>query len=332
MLNILKRLFGYDLKPEKELHGSNLPRTYDLSEIKQQATLIKKTRGYSEAIQYLKEKLDLEIDGKDDALSLLAKLIPYMVRNKCSIEEIDSFLTTQILRYNSKFSYSDTVSISYLILKYDRIKGVEFIERNLENLKKREVKDTSLISLHLLLSEDRIEKKDYDDAFIQIRNAYLYLNPYLDCFTYLSYYISIVENEIKLFTNQKRWEPAMHSSINCSFALLAKDIRSFSLNEFNRKKSYIKNGDWSAFDTIVIEKGLKELNIESNLEVYLSRLNDFAFNELPIKLDVPREVIDSPSLESNREYSRLLFELANSPIDITVFHSFSKDLAREFVD
>lgn len=333
------------------IHSMESPKDYDISEIKKHSTQIKNKEGFLAAINFVKDFISsIDIDLKE-LISLLKKTIPYMIKEK-SIEnsEIVGYLKSQVDRFSSEDDPQIQTDISALFGLIDNNKAIEYLENRLGDIQTDQNKTLDHFNSIIQLAEFYLKNKQGDIAFQTVRRAGLLLANLQDNFEYIGKQIVIAEKSALICLNgQKKpnYADYLHYEIVVFILTLAKDATSFPhLHGFFYRKNICYNEGWGLQDNENFNKALEDLCISGYKKEIMKDIYDFTFNELPVKMGIPKEYLKNDVLEPlrklNEDYDTnypkweqimaLQEKINKRRFDISLPHNFSSLVVKKYYD
>lgn len=208
-----------------------------------------------------------------------------------------------------------------------------------------EAKRTKLFNMAIASSDAYYKKRDFENAFIEIRRASLLVNNPKEQGDYLGKHIIINDKSANICFNEPKPKYDFFLIYYLvSFALdIARDLTSFPhiYPFYYREKNQFSpdNGDdeddW-------LNLSLKQLNILKHKKVILREYKNFIYNELPIIYGIPikyskdsvNKIIHSLNTDEFWDLMSFSEELTNKDISIIPYkcHDFISKLLQEYYD
>lgn len=325
---------------------------YDISAIKKQSTQIKDKEGFLASINFVKDFISGNNIELDELISLLKKIVPYMKKEKTMPDEdILKYIHFQIDRFEEKGKVENLTVIADILSRVNNRQGLEYLESKLGDFESDKEKSLEFFDALILLGDFYLANKQGDKAFSTIRRALLLVTNFSDKFDYLSKQKLTAQKCANICLNgQKKPQYAdyIHYEIVAFILEIARDAISFPhLSGFLHRRNICFQDGWGFEENEDFDKALEYLNIKKHKKELLNDLYNFTFNELPLKIGIPKEYFNERVLESTSNISdnfhtnypqwRNVLEAKaifnNRPFEeIGTIHEFASTIVKKYYD
>ena len=329
-----------------------IKKSYDISEIKKQSTQIKDKEGFLSSINFVKNFIAANNIEFDELISLLKKVVPYMKKEKTMPDEdILKYIHTQIDRFEEKGKVENLTVIADILSRANNRQGLEYLENKLGAFETDKEKTLVFFDALILLSDFYLADKQGDKAFRTIHRALQLVTNFSDKFDYLWKQKITAEKCANICLNgQKKPQYAdyIHYEIVAFILEIARDAIAFPhlSGFFHRKNICFKDG-WGFEENEDFDNALEDLKITKHKKDLLNDIYNFTFNELPLKIGIPKEYFNEKVLEplsnltdnfdTNYPQWRKVMEASeifnNRPFEeIGTVHEFASTIVKKYYD
>lgn len=277
---------------------------------------------------------------------ILRTVVPRMVKSKkFTADDIENYMFSFVEIINNQNNTESITRIASIIKFYSLDKSINFLENRITYFQDIKADRTKIFDIAIALSDSYHKKKDFENAFKELRRASLFVNNPTEQADYLWKLRIINENSaIICFNEPKPKHDFFLIYYLVAFALdIARDLTFFPhLSPFfyrNKNQFSPDNGDDEDDD---INMSLKQLNIIKYKKEIFREYNNFIYNELPIIYGIPLKYNEDSlsrilsSVNTDEFWSLINFseELHNKSIDIIPYktYDFVSTLLKEYYD
>lgn len=296
-MSLFNWIFGKKHKPTLNVHVESFESDHSradeserqsISEIKKESTVVKNEKGYLESVRFVTEYIENNNLHFQSYLSLMKKIIPYMVKAKdYDSKDFIGFMDKYSLKYTELESLDNQIEFGHLYRKFDVKFGIRFFEHCASDLPAPQQGIADHFNLYAKLSEYLLDAKRGDDAMINIRKAILVNTDFEDEFVYLSNWSRIAELHVRLHSEGYK-KPNNHEIVFYYAFVIAlrciKDLR-WDTGGFIRSKERCRENPKELFGySDVFQSALKSLADDQKTINFYQEFNNYCFSRLPITL------------------------------------------------
>lgn len=325
-------------------------KTYDISEIKKQSTKIKDKEGFLASVDFLKTFIASNNIEFSELISLLKKLIPYMKKEKnVQNEDILEYVNSQINRFNDKNQIENFVVIAEILSRVNNKQGLEYLEKKLGGFETDKQKTLLHFDALILLSDFYLVDKQGDNAFKTISRCMPLVTNFKNKFDYLIKQKIIAEKSAKICLSgqlKPQYSDYIYYEIVAFILEICRDIIAFPhLSRFFYRKNICFNNEWGFETNEHFVTALEDLRITKYKKELLNDIYNFTFNDLPLKMGIPKKYLNQQTLDSffdnfelnylpRQELMKVTESLNNVSLDVIVviIHRYTTTLVNMYYD
>jgi hypothetical protein len=274
--------------PEEKL------KDYNITEIKKQAVQVYNESGLMAAIDFLKNFIESKNLEFEEFIRLIKEIITYSKNEKSiSEDQLIEYINDNLNKYQEKDDPKQQINIYEILKRVNPQIGLQYLEGILGDYNSDVNKSPDHIELFILLSEIYLKDKQADRAFGLMQRANNLTTKIDDRFYFTWKHLKIAEMSAEIcLKGQKKPQYAdyLHYTIFAFIMDIAKDITSFPYwYQFFYRKKICENREWGLHDNEDFDLALEDLKILNHKEALISDIYNFTFNELPLKMGIPKE-------------------------------------------
>lgn len=331
---------------KENISSQEIQKSSIIAEIKKQSTQINKKEGTLAAINFIKKFIETNDLGFKEIVSLLKKVAPYMKKeNTISDLETVTYLCSYIEKYSEKDQIENYKDIASIVGCVDNIYALNYLVKKLDNIEIDEHNVHECFDLLIKLSDYYLLNKQADKAFGTIRMAANLLVTHIsDVFYYLSKQIIIAEKFANVcLAGQKKPQYAdyLYYEVVAFILNITGDALGFPhLTGFFHRKKICYNESWPFENDFDFNKSLEDLKIMKHKKELVEEIYNYAFNEMPIKIGIPKEYLIESALSgwldnrtTRNEIMAITETLKPIPFDqIAALHEFVANVLKKYYD
>ncbi len=241
--------------------------------------------------------------------------------------------------------------IADIVFRVNNQQGLEYLDNKLGDFETDKKKTLLNFDALILLSDFYLADKQGDKAFRAIRRALLLVTNVTDKFDYLWKQKITAEKCANICLNgQKKPQYAdyIHYEIVAFILEICRDAIGFPhLSGFFHRKNICFNDGWGFEENEDFDNALEDLKITKHKQELLNDIYNFTFNELPLKIGIPKEYFNEKVLEplsnltdnfeTNYPQWRKVMEASevfnNRPFEeIGTVHEFASTIVKKYYD
>lgn len=281
----------------------------DVHKLMIKATQIRKTKGYSEAIDFLSELADHYINDKNTALVVcMNKLIPYMKKDPAyEPDEIKKYLESIISRTPKSDPYflNLHITMAQFIRSYDLEKSIIYLIDCLEKYKV----NLNTFNIQICLANFLGEANKIAKSKSVLKQAKSLLSEKIERFELIKLERKWYRSSAKL-NLMKPGEMGMIKYLNhrfIEFALdMARVLDPMHIEVFHERKDLYYKNERGFVNSEDFKSAIQELGLQNEQEALIKNIYGFCFEELPGIIGVTERQLhylpgDLESIEELRE-------------------------------
>jgi hypothetical protein len=309
----------------------------DVHKLMIKATSIRKKKGYSEAVTYLKEIAEAYLrEGNTALVTCMNKLIPYMKRDESiPFEETYRYLEEIIQGKPAGDPYflALHITMAELIKSQNIDDAIDYLKKYLATV------DVSYNHYDILIKliDLYIDKKETTESRTLLPKARELLEPNIERYEYIKkermWFRSSANFHFLLPGETGKTEYLYHRFVE--FALdMARALNPIQIELFHQRKDLYYRKERGFEESEQFNSALQELGIEGEKNTMLNRLYGFAFEELPMILHVTEKQLNfKPGQEETIEELREKKEYFRKPFrELPVIEEHIRKFVKRFVD
>ncbi len=279
-----------------------IKKSYDISEIKKQSTQIKNKEGFLTSINFVKDFIASNNIEFGELISLLKKVVPYMKKEKTiPDEDIIKYIHSQLNKFEDKDKVENLTVIADILNRVNNQQGLQYLESKLGDFETDKGKTLLFFDALIQLSDFYLADKQGDKAFRTIHRALLLVMNFSNKFDYLWKQKIAAEKSANICLNgQKKPQYAdyIHYEIVAFILEIARDAIGFPhLSSFYHRKNICFKDGWGFEVNKDFDNALENLKISTHKKDLLNDIYNFTFNELPLKMGIPKEYFNEKVFE-----------------------------------
>jgi hypothetical protein len=329
--------FQFEDSPEVPLTAYKHPEE-DVHKLMIKATSIRKKKGYSEAVAYLKEIAEAYLrEGNTALVTCMNKLIPYMKRDESiPFDEACRYLEEIIQKKPEGDPYflALHITMAELITSQNIDDAIDYLEKYLETVDVNYKHYDILIKLIDLYIEKR-NTTEPRNLLPKVRG--LLLEPNIERYEYIKkermWFRSSANFHFLLPGETGKIEYLYNRFVE--FALdMARALNPIQIELFHQRKDLYYRKERGFEESEQFNSALQELGIAGEKETMLKRLYGFAFEELPLILHVTEKQLNfKPGQEETIEELREKKVYCRKPFrELPVIEEYLRKFVKRFVD
>jgi len=309
----------------------------DVHKLMIKATSIRKEKGYSEAVTFLKKIAEAYLrEGNTALVTCMNKLIPYMKRDESiPFDEAYQYLEGIIQKKPEGDPYflAMHITMAELIKSQSIDDAIDYLEKYLETVNVNYDHYDILIKLIDLY----IEKKDITEPRNLLPKAKELLDPNIERYEYIKkermWFRSSANFHFLLPGETGKIEYLYHRFVE--FILdMARTLNPIQIELFHQRKDLYYRKERGFEESEQFNSALQELGIMGDKETMLKRLYGFAFEELPLILHVTEKQLNFKSgqeetieeLREKKVYCRKPFR------ELHIIEEYIRKFVKRFVE
>lgn len=309
----------------------------DVHKLMIKATGIRKKKGYSEAVSFLKKIAEAYLrEGNTALVTCMNKLIPYMKRDESiPFEEAKLYLEGIIQRKPEGDPYflALHITMAELIRSESVDNAIDYLEQYLETVQVNYNHYDILIKLIDLY----IEKQDTTKPRSLLHRTKELLNPSIERYEYIKkermWYRSSANLHFLIPDEAGKTEYLYHRFVE--FILdMARALNPIQIELFHQRKDLYYKKERGFEESEQFNAALQDLGIMGEKETILKRLYGFAFEELPMILNVTEKQLNfKPGQEESIEELREKKMYCKKPFrELPVIEDHIQKFVKQFVE
>lgn len=282
-----------------------------------------------------------------DAHRYINNFVNILKKEKCSSDEISSFINERISNYSGSNEYSYVLQKAKMLKKFDLKKSLYYLKAKNDSEETKISNRELFVEAIYLESEYLLMNKNYESAFRNLRRTSMVI-PHFDKFNYLrwSARISNLNGKICFEENKPKYDSYLFYEIS-SYLLEVLVQISFFPQSFNfyRWKSEHKTSNWPYGKDKNFDKALDSLNMLNSKNELINELKEFAYFKLPELYGIPKKYdsydkikkatdLDSEEYIGWHELYKISENLTAKFADkeVMAIHTFVQDLTKKYYD
>lgn len=309
----------------------------DVHKLMIKATSIRKEEGYSKAIIFLKEIAEAYVrEGNTALVTCMNKLIPYMKRDDTlSYSETFQYLEQIIERKpeNDPYFLALHITMAELIKSQNIENAIKYLEDYLSTTEL----DYNHFDILIKLVDLYIDKRDTREPRELLPKAKGLLNNKIERYEYIKkermWFRSSANFHLLLPGDNGKIE-YLHNRF-VEFTLdMARVLNPIQIELFHQRKDLYYKKERGFEDSEQFNMALEELGIAGEKDTIIKRLYGYAFEELPLVLQVTEKQLNfKPGQEESIEELREKKVYCRQPfIELSIIEDYIREFVKRFVD